>query len=875
MLLRKLLLPAAMVFAVLGLPTPAQAAPIPVTLTVIGAQFYGGQPAFVAQTGVAGLTASGVTCTKLTTGATIAPTVSAGAYTILGSSCSGGTLSNSNYTVAGYTGSTFNNYKAPLTVKAADRTKVYGDANPSLGATITGFVNGQDSSVLTGAPALSTTATASSNVGSYPITAAVGTLAATGNNYSFAFSSGALSVTPKLVDVTVNGAQFYGGQPAFSGKTGVAGVTVTGVTCTGLLGGSTISSTLTVGTEYGVDPATCSGGVLSSSNYAIGSYQSSYFWVLKAALTVTASDATREYGDANPSLGYTITGYQNDDDASDISGTPALSTTATASSNVGSYPITPAAGTLTSTNYRFVYTPGALAVTPKKVTVAVAGAQNYGGAPAFSGKSGVAGVTVSGVTCTGLTGDVAIAPTLTVGTSYALDPATCSGAQLSSSNYEVAGYSSTSFWVLKAVLTVTGTDTSRSYGAANPTFGYTVTGYQNDDDASDISGTPALSTTATASSNVGSYPITPAVGTLTSTNYRFVFAPGTLSVTPKQVTVSVAGAQTYGGQPAFAGNSGVSGVTVSGVTCTALTDAAIAPTLAAGVGYAIDPASCSGGVLSNANYAIGGYKSQSFWVFKAVLTVTPSDTSRVYGFGNLPLAYTFSGFRNDDDSSDINGAPAVTTTAAVSSNVGTYPITATAGTLTAANYTFSYQPGTFTVTKQQLIVSADPATRAFGAEPPAYSATFTGFRNGQTAAVLSGAPAFSTTATVSSDAGSYPLTVAKGTLDAQNYSFAGFNPSTLTVTTGPATITTKKQASGVLSATITYGAANTPVVGATVNFTIGSSNTAACTAVTGADGKASCSVAGLVLTQIQLSGYTARFTGTSNLLAGSKYQGIL
>ena len=77
-----------------------------------------------------------------------------------------------------------------------------------------------------------------------------------------------------------------------------------------------------------------------------------------------------------------------------------------------------------------------------------------------------------------------------------------------------------------------------TYGFGNPTFAHTITGFKNDDDASDLSGVPSLSTTAVVKSNAGSYPIDAAVGTLRATNYRFAFLAGTLTVLKKQLTVA-------------------------------------------------------------------------------------------------------------------------------------------------------------------------------------------------------------------------------------------------------------------------------------------------------------------------------------------------
>ncbi len=84
--------------------------------------------------------------------------------------------------------------KAPLTVKADDKTKVLGAANPTLTASYTGFVNGdtQEAVLSSQQPTLNTTATASSPVGSYPISVEQGTLSA--SNYSFTYVAGTLSI---------------------------------------------------------------------------------------------------------------------------------------------------------------------------------------------------------------------------------------------------------------------------------------------------------------------------------------------------------------------------------------------------------------------------------------------------------------------------------------------------------------------------------------------------------------------------------------------------------------------------------------------------------------------------------------------------------
>jgi arabinogalactan endo-1,4-beta-galactosidase len=95
-------------------------------------------------------------------------------------------------------------------------------------------------------------------------------------------------------------------------------------------------------------------------------------------LTVTASNATRSYGAANPALTYTVTGFVNGDNSSILTGAPTLSTTAGTASPVATYPIAISAGTLqTSSNYTFSYVNGTLTVSQAASTAAITAPANY------------------------------------------------------------------------------------------------------------------------------------------------------------------------------------------------------------------------------------------------------------------------------------------------------------------------------------------------------------------------------------------------------------------------------------------------------------------------------------------------------------------
>jgi hypothetical protein len=82
--------------------------------------------------------------------------------------------------------------------------------------------------------------------------------------------------------------------------------------------------------------------------------------VNKALLTVTASNVTRAYGQTNPSLPFSVTGFVYGETTNVLSGQPSTSTTATTNSVPGTYPITVSGGT--ATNYNFTNIPGTLTV---------------------------------------------------------------------------------------------------------------------------------------------------------------------------------------------------------------------------------------------------------------------------------------------------------------------------------------------------------------------------------------------------------------------------------------------------------------------------------------------------------------------------------
>ncbi|PWC56086.1 hypothetical protein TSO221_03335 [Azospirillum sp. TSO22-1] len=112
--------------------------------------------------------------------------------------------------------------------------------------------------------------------------------------------------------------------------------------------------------SYAITP-----GGLTSSNYAV-TYASGTLTVGKARLTVTADDKSRFFGDNNPALTYTITGFVNGEAAgsANLGGAPLLTTSAGTATPAGSAPIAASVGTLSARNYDFATTDGTLIILP-------------------------------------------------------------------------------------------------------------------------------------------------------------------------------------------------------------------------------------------------------------------------------------------------------------------------------------------------------------------------------------------------------------------------------------------------------------------------------------------------------------------------------
>ena len=136
-----------------------------------------------------------------------------GNYAIIPSNAvGGGDTDMSNYSIT-YSNGILSVGKLPLLVSARDTSRLYGDVNPVFKTDYSGFVNGQTfaTSGITGSPSLTTTAIATSVIGTYPITVAAGSLSS--SNYSFSFDHGVLTVNPSPLTVKAADKVIFQGDP--------------------------------------------------------------------------------------------------------------------------------------------------------------------------------------------------------------------------------------------------------------------------------------------------------------------------------------------------------------------------------------------------------------------------------------------------------------------------------------------------------------------------------------------------------------------------------------------------------------------------------------------------------------------------------------
>jgi hypothetical protein len=500
----------------------------------------------------------------------------------------------------------------------------------------------------------------------------------------------------------------------------------------------------------------------------------------KPPLTVVIADATRVYGDPNPPFTGTITGLRGTDVI-----TATYSSPATPRSPIGTYPIVPTfidpAGVLD--NYNLLVTNGTLTITPAPLSVtADSTSRVYGDPnPVFTGA-------ILGIK----NGDNIIATYTSIATAASPVGTYPIVANLIDLTSKLGNYTVTKMdgvlTITQAPLTVTAANASRLYGDPNPVFTGTIVGIKNGDAI-----TATYSSPATVTSDVGTYPIIPALvdPTLKLGNYAVTSTNGVLTINPAPLTFTVANASRIYGNP----NPTFTGTFVGLKNADVLTVTFTSADITSPVGtYPIVPTVSGAKAI---DYTIT-LKNGTLTITKAPLTVTGPSGSRLYGDPNP--ASTFAGLKNNDN---ITATLATPTATSVPATYVTVPVLVDP-TNKLSNYTVTIKNGSLTVNKAPLSVTANSFSRPFGSANPTLTGTITGVKNGENITAT-----FNTTATQNSNVGTFAIT------PAVSFSPAGLSGNynlttaagTLTITAVPLSITSNNQTvvlNGTIAVSATY-----------------------------------------------------------------------
>ena len=331
----------------------------------------------------------------------------------------------------------------------------------------------------------------------------------------------------------------------------------------------------------------------------------------------------------------------------------------------------------------------------------------------------------------------------------------------------------------KVNLTVKANKVSRLYGDENPTLSIEYTGFVNNENEDVLITKPVGTTTATVTSPVGTYPITVSGGE--ATNYAFTYKQGELTISKAGLKATVKDAtKVYGeNNPSFT-------ISYYGLKnnekAPAWTSQPVFQTEAtrlSGVGqYVINAVNAV-----PVNYNLEAITSGTLTITPAALTIRANAASRKYYAENPTFNYTCSGFVNGDTQSSLSVAPSLTTTARLSSKVGEYEIKVSGAE--SKNYSISYVNGTLTITPCTLRASVGNYERVYNEENPTFEVKYDGFVGNEDESVLSVKPLASTTATKTSNVGTYTIYVSGGSAD--NYTFT-YSSGYLTINKAEQTI---------------------------------------------------------------------------------------
>ena len=300
--------------------------------------------------------------------------------------------------------------------------------------------------------------------------------------------------------------------------------------------GLTCGTTATSSSSVGSYASTCSGAV--DGNYDI-SYVNGSVTMTPAPLSITASSGTMTYGGSVPTITPIVSGLQNGEDPSVLGTGLTCDTAADSSSPVGD-DASVCSGAMDA-NYTITYFFGDVTVNPATLEVTASSASvAYGvNPPAITASySGF----VNGDSASSLTTPPTCSTTATSSSPVGSYPSSCSGAVDPNYTFD---YSNGTVQLVAALVVVTASSASMTYGGAAPTITPSYSGFVNGDSVSSLTTPPTCSTTAGSSSPVGPY--ASSCSGAADPNYSFSYVNGSVQVDPAPLSVAASSASaTYG-----------------------------------------------------------------------------------------------------------------------------------------------------------------------------------------------------------------------------------------------------------------------------------------------------------------------------------------
>ena len=659
--------------------------------------------------------------------------------------------SGNNYSIT-YVGNNLTIDKRDITLAATAATKIYGDTDPALAATITGGSLGSVSVSDTLADVTGTlTRETGENVGVYDIALGTGTKA---SNYTITYvtDNNDFSITPKAL--TLQGST--GISKIYDGKTNMP----TGVNGYGSLSGIVGSDSVSVTGATAFDSANAGARTIQQGSVLLSGAEAGNYtlnWtdgsgtIDKATITVIADNDARFYSKTETAAaaanyaGVSYSGFVNGETSATagLAGTLAVVRTGLTGDGstdaAGTYTLTPSG--LSASNYAITHQTGTYTIVPAgQLLVKVTDVANtYGTATTYDVSSAEY---MTGTTVTSL-GDPAAGNTVTVdGVTFTLSPTSASSSTAGFVNvgsYQLGGtvtagstanFSNTlvvvgNHTVAQKSLSASVSGISKTYDGTTAMAGVTIglTGKETNDVVT-VSGNGAFDTkTAGINKNYNISGI--ALSGTDSANYyltggnSFTGSDGTINTKVLNVTYTAANKVYDGTTNATVTTSDdkIAGDTVSIVHTDAFSDKNV------GTGKTVNITGISLSGADAANYTIAATDTTTANISALGITLTADAKSKTYGDADVALTYTNTALIGGDS---ITGALSRTS----GEDAGLYAINqntlAISDGNSGNNYSITYVGNNLTIDKRDITLAATAATKIYGDTDPALAATITG-----------------------------------------------------------------------------------------------------------------------------------------------------